>query len=92
MREIIRKVRQIPCTKCNYCAEVCPLGIPVSELFSVYNSLRGAKISRDEAKEQLMPNEEKLSLCIKCGKCESNCPQGIKIREKLEKIEKIIKD
>ena len=91
-REIIRRVKQIPCTKCNYCAEVCPAGIPVSELFSIYNAFMGAKISRSQAKDKLSGYRDKLSQCVKCGKCEKNCPQSIKIRDELEKIEKIIND
>lgn len=87
VRGIIRKSKQLPCTKCNYCVEVCPSNIPISELFSVYNSLLGAKISRHEAKENLDQYREKITSCIKCGKCEQNCPQSIKIREELKKIE-----
>ena len=91
-REVIRRVKQIPCTKCNYCAEVCPCGVPVSTVFDIYNSLIGAKISRSEARKQLAPFREKTEACIKCGKCEKNCPQGIKIRDMLEKIKKFYKD
>ena len=89
IREIIRKVKQLPCTKCNYCKEVCPSNIPISEIFSIYNRLMGAKISRIETKEQLAPYREKIVDCIKCGKCEGNCPQSIKIREELEKVARI---
>lgn len=88
VREIIRKVKQIQCTKCNYCAEVCPSNIPISEIFSVYNDLIGAKLSREETQEKLLPYRENISRCIKCGKCEKNCPQCIKIREELERIER----
>ena len=87
-REIIRKVKQIPCTKCNYCAEVCPSNIPISEIFSIYNDLIGAKLSREETREKLLSYIENISRCIKCGKCEKNCPQSIKIREELERIER----
>ena len=90
VREIIRRVKQLPCTKCNYCAEVCPVDIPISKIFSVYNKLIGAEISRDEAKAKLSDYSEKIAQCIKCGKCESNCPQNIEIREALEKIGKLI--
>lgn len=90
VREIIRKTKQLPCTKCNYCADVCPCDIPVSEIFSIYNDLMGAKITRSQAKEQLSVHSEKIASCIKCGNCESNCPQNIKIREELEKIGKIV--
>ncbi len=90
VREIIRTVKQLPCTKCNYCAEVCPSNIPISKIFSVYNNFLGAKISRAETKEDLVPYRENIANCVKCGKCESNCPQNIKIREELEKIERIL--
>ncbi len=90
-REIIRKARLIPCTKCNYCADVCPSDVPISEMFSIFNELAAARISRDEAKERLLKHSEKLEACIKCGKCESNCPQSIDIRERLSKIERIVK-
>jgi len=87
-REVIRKVKQLPCTKCNYCFEVCPSRIPISEIFSIYNGLIGAKTSRTQTKEKLALYSENMSHCIKCGKCEKNCPQNIKIRENLERIEK----
>lgn len=91
IRRIIRKFKQLPCTKCNYCREVCPKDIPISKCFTVYNELMGAKISRSEAKEQFIPFGDKLSECEKCGKCEANCPQNIEIRENLERILRMIR-
>ncbi len=90
VREIIREVKQLPCTKCNYCAEVCPSNIPISQIFSVYNSYLAAKISRKETQKKLIPQRDSINSCIKCGKCESNCPQSIEIREELEKIKRIV--
>ena len=90
VREIIRQGKQIPCTKCNYCKDVCPKDVPVSDLFAIYNQYTGAKISYDETKSLINPCSEKINGCIECGKCEDNCPQNIKIREELEKIKKII--
>ena len=90
IREIIRKVNQIPCTKCNYCAEVCPVGIPISQVFTVHNKFVSAKISRSEAKEELSQYREKMAECIKCRVCESTCPQSIKISDELERVEKVI--
>lgn len=87
VREIIREVRQIPCTGCRYCTDVCPKHIPVPEIFSAYNKYLGGKITKSEAKAS-MPKEHTARDCIKCGKCEKNCPQSISIREQLEKIAK----
>jgi len=91
VREIIREVRQLPCTKCNYCAEVCPSGIRISQLFAQYNRFLAAKISHTEAKEALLACGGAQS-CVQGGKCESNCPQSIKIREELEKIRRLTND
>lgn len=90
-REIIRKTKLIPCTKCNYCADVCPSKVKISELFAIFNDLAGAKVSRSETRTRLVPYSDNIASCIKCGKCETTCPQSIKIREMLEKIEKLAK-
>ena len=88
-REIIREARILPCTACNYCANVCPKQIPISEIFSVYNKYLGAKITKGEAKEAFPKDKSTAADCIKCGKCETVCPQSIKIREQLEAISKL---
>ena len=92
VREIIREIKQLPCTKCNYCKEVCPKNIPISQIFSVYNEFLAAKVTKKETREKLKADFGIIGDCIKCGKCETNCPQMIKIREELEKISKFIKD
>ena len=89
VREIIREVSQIPCTKCNYCAEVCPQNIPISELFSIYNNVLSAKITTGEAKDSFPKNQSTAADCLQCGKCEKICPQNIGIRQHLEKIAKM---
>ncbi len=86
-REIIREVRQVPCTKCKYCTEVCPQNIQIPDIFEIYNSVLAAKVSAKDAKP-LLPKENTPADCIKCGKCEKNCPQNIEIRQHLEKISK----
>ena len=89
VREIIRKTNQIPCTSCNYCADVCPKNIPISKIFTIYNELLGAKATGGEVKQKLSALEIKADDCIKCGKCETVCPQSINIRERLEKASEL---
>ena len=89
VREIIRQVRQIPCTRCNYCTEVCPKNIPIPENFSVYNKFLSAKITKGEAKNSLPRAGAVAADCIKCGKCEKICPQNISIKQHLENISKM---
>ncbi|MBR4949928.1 MAG: aldo/keto reductase [Clostridia bacterium] len=89
VRQIIRDEKQIQCTKCNYCADVCPKKIPISELFTSYNKYLAADITKAQAKEEFPSDKPSASDCIKCGKCEKICPQNIKIKDHLEKISKI---
>ena len=88
-RDIIRRYNQIPCTKCRYCAEVCPKNVPIADLFAVYNEYALAKVSRKETKLRLSGFDIKASDCIECGRCESICPQNIEIRERLKKLAKM---
>ena len=88
-REIIRQYNQIPCTKCRYCAEVCPKNVPIADLFAVYNEYALARMTKKETAEKLSAFEVKASDCISCGKCEGICPQSIKIREKLQNLAKM---
>ena len=89
VREIIREVRQIPCTKCSYCTEVCPKNIPIPDLFSAYNQVLSAKLTPAQAKELMPKDKPAAAYCIKCGKCEGVCPQNIVIKQHLEKISKM---
>ena len=89
VRDIIRQYRQIPCTKCSYCAEVCPKNVPIADLFSVYNEYALARAARKETKEALNSFGVKAGDCIECGKCESICPQSIEIRKNLQKLKKL---
>lgn len=91
IREMIRKLNQIPCTKCNYCSEVCPAGIPVSKLFEIYNDLKGARASHWETKDRARQYRDIIEKCVSCGKCETNCPQSIKIREWMPEMAKMAK-
>ena len=89
-REIIRKYKQIPCTKCKYCAEVCPKQVPIADLFATYNEYALAHVSRKETSQSLSSFEIKATDCIECGKCEGICPQSIDIREKLKMLAKMM--
>ena len=86
-RVALSKVPVVPCTSCNYCAKVCPMGIGVSgtftatNYFTLYGDLDAAK--HQEAWLVGMHGRKQATECIKCGACEQVCPQHISIREEL---------
>ena len=89
VRGIIREYRQIPCTKCRYCAEVCPMNVPIADLFAVYNEYALAKVTKKDTRTRLSGFDVKAGDCIECGRCEGICPQSIEIRENLKKLAKL---
>ena len=91
VKDIIRRTRQIACTACNYCKDVCPKNIFISDAFMAYNGFLSAKQSRKEAASNLPSEGGKPSECIGCGKCESVCPQNIEISKHLAKLTKDLK-
>ena len=63
VRETIRQESLISCSKCNYCAELCPVNVPISKFLDVYNKLLSAKISRKEMGKQLKTYQDILEEC-----------------------------
>ncbi len=84
--DIIRKSNLINCTGCNYCLDVCPGKIHISELIKIYNEYKLSHISKNEFKKIALENITGVSDCTKCGVCEGVCPQKIKIRDITDKI------
>lgn len=95
--QIINEDIAIACTGCNYCAVKCPIAMPISTYFSLYNS-EMKELDEDEwnrtwtSSAQYYRNfsekNPKASDCLKCGACEEICPQHLTIRDYLEKVAK----
>ena len=79
VRGILRAQGLIPCTGCRYCTEVCPMEIPIPDLFARLNDKR-----RTGAADNAPMGGGKPDDCLRCGKCEEICPQQLHIRDLLQ--------
>ena len=87
--EKIRLEKAVPCIGCSACSKVCPLEIPVSEYFGIYNeySLNPEESWKiDHVYSDLTRNFSRPSDCLRCRICERECPRGINIVEMLQKV------
>ena len=91
----LANIPTVPCTKCDYCAKVCPKNIGVSATFTAANmmTLYGNLETAQRQEAWLVGGHGKASAleCVKCGACESVCPQHIHIRDELEKAASLLK-
>ena len=75
VRSILRGQGLISCTGCRYCTEVCPMEIPIPDLFTCLNDKW-----RTGAADTAKIGGGKPGDCLRCGKCEEICPQQLNIR------------
>jgi len=78
--------KAIPCTACHYCTKGCPMGIPIPEIFTVYNRKDGSPHFRTVREYTIVTTDKgKAADCVACGQCEGVCPQHLPIISLLEK-------
>lgn len=85
VREALEKAPTIPCTRCNYCTETCPQGIPIPSILASLND--DAAYGEAYAKRQYASatkDKSFASACIECEVCLSRCPQHISITDHLK--------
>ena len=69
----------LPCTRCRYCCEGCPMQLDIPMLIHAYNDLKFAKSMTVPMQMDALPEDKKPSACIGCGACAAVCPQKIDI-------------
>ena len=84
--EIIRKNVAVPCTACGYCLDGCPAGIPIPELFSLYNEHKRDRWQANAADRYRAKKSAPASACLSCGQCQVSCPQKLPIMELLKTV------
>ncbi len=80
----------VPCTKCEYCLEGCPMGLNIPLLLEIYNDLKFYPSSNTSMRIEFMDEDKKPYNCISCGACSSSCPQNIDIPNTLSELSKMI--
>lgn len=89
-QKALNEIPLIPCTSCDYCAKVCPLGIGISGSFAAMNSLTlyGDKEAAQRQEKWLVSDHGMKHAydCVQCGSCEAVCPQHIAISKELQKV------
>ena len=89
--QIAEKLKDsVPCTKCRYCTEGCPMSISIPEMIATYNEIKkypstNAIMWLDTVDPNSLP-----SACIGCGACASICPQKIDIPFIMQDMTRII--
>ena len=80
IKAYLRAEKLIECTHCSYCEPVCPVSMPIPDLFAKENKHR-ASLGTLEGSDK-----GQAASCLRCGACEEKCPQHLPIRELLSSI------
>ena len=69
----------LPCTRCRYCCEGCPMQLEIPMLIHAWNDLKFSGSMTVPMQMDALPEDKKPSACIGCGACAAICPQKIDI-------------
>ncbi|MBR5380706.1 MAG: aldo/keto reductase [Clostridia bacterium] len=80
----------LPCTKCRYCCEGCPMQLDIPLLIHAYNDLKFASSMTVPMQLDALEEDKRPSACIGCGACKAVCPQQIDIPKALKELSDMV--
>ena len=80
----------LPCTRCRYCCEGCPMQLDIPMLIHAYNDLKFASSMTVPMQLDALPEDKRPSACLNCGACKAVCPQSIDIPKALHDLSGLI--
>ncbi len=80
LADVAEKLKNsVPCTRCGYCREGCPMGLDIPMLIHAFNDLKYGKSMTVPMQIDALPEEKRPSACVGCGACAAVCPQKIDV-------------
>jgi len=79
-----------PCTACRYCVDICPKGLDIPLLLSMYNEAAYEVSWTIRSAINALDANKTPADCITCGLCNPLCPQEINIPSALKKFDKLL--
>ena len=80
----------LPCTRCRYCCDGCPMGLDIPMLIHAYNDMKFAQSMTVPMQFDALPEDKRPSACLACGACAAVCPQGIDIPGALAELTQML--
>ena len=82
----------LPCTRCRYCCDGCPVQLDIPMLVHAYNDLKFSGSNMVVAMQfDAIPPEKQPDACLGCGACSAVCPQGIDIPKVMRELPDVLK-
>ena len=92
LAEIAEKLKDaLPCTRCRYCCDGCPMGLDIPMLIHAYNDVKFAGGMTVAMQMDALPEDKRPEACIGCGACAAICPQSIDIPAAMSELAEKLK-
>jgi len=78
--DIAEKIKGgVPCTKCRYCVDECPMDLDIPRMMHLYNDFNFSVNYTVRMIVESLPEDKRPHACVGCGRCAAMCPQKIDI-------------